>query len=157
MSDGISRRQFVAGTVAASAAMGLGLGGAAEPAAPAPGSQNTLPTGRIGNLTVSRLLLGGNQLTHFTHSRDLRYVYNLAAHYNTDEKILETLAKAEAAGINTVSMHNPQHPMSLLKRYRNERGGKIKWIICPTAPADPGLAKYAEDVQKLIDDGADAI
>jgi hypothetical protein len=101
--------------------------------------------------------LGGNLLTHFTHSRDLRYVYNLAAHYNTDEKILETMAVAEAHGINTLSIHNPPHAISLLKKYRNERGGKIQWIVCPTAPAEPGMAKYTAEVQKLIDDGADAI
>jgi hypothetical protein len=102
-------------------------------------------------------MLGGNLLTHFTHSRDLKYVYALAAHYNTDEKILETLAIAEANGIDCLSMHNPPHPMSVLKRYRKERGGKIKWIICPTAPIEEGMAKYSEDVQRLVDDGADAI
>src|SRR5262249_27349456 len=59
-------------------------------------------------------ILGGNLLTHYTHSRDLKYVYSLAAHYNTDEKIMETLALAEAHGINTVSMHNPPHPISVL-------------------------------------------
>ena len=53
--------------------------------------------GKIGKLKVSRMLLGGNLLTHFTHSRDLKYVYNLAAHYNTDEKIMETLGAGRAA------------------------------------------------------------
>ncbi len=56
-------------------------------------------------MEVSRLLLGGNLLTHFTHSRELRYVYNLAAHYNTPKKILETLATAEQQGINTLVIH----------------------------------------------------
>jgi len=32
-------------------------------------------------------LLGGNLLTHATHSRELRYVGSLAAHYNTEKKI----------------------------------------------------------------------
>ena len=106
---------------------------------------------------MSRLILGGNLLTHYTHSRDLKYVYSLAAHYNTDEKILETLAKAEAAGINTVSMHNPEHPISLLRRYRKERGGKIQWIICPTAPVEPDMIKYREHVESLVKDGCEAI
>jgi hypothetical protein len=47
--------------------------------------------------------------------------------------------------------------MSVLRKYRKERGGKIKWIICPTAPIEPGLAKYNQQVQELIDDGVDAI
>jgi hypothetical protein len=108
-------------------------------------------------LEVSRLILGGNLLTHYTHSRDLQYVYRLAAHYNTDEKILETLAKAEAHGINTLSMHNPPHPMSVLRRYRKERGGKIQWIICPTAEIKPDLSDYRRMVEDLIRDGCEAI
>ena len=127
------------------------------PAAPAPAAPAVLPKGKIGKLEVSRLILGGNLLTHYTHSRDLKYVYALAAHYNTDEKILETLAAAEAAGINTVSMHNPEHPISLLRRYRKERGGKIQWIICPTAPVEPDMVKYREHVESLVQDGCEAI
>ena len=42
-----------------------------------------MPRGKIGDLEISRLLLGGNLLTHYTHSRDLTYVYSLAKHYNT--------------------------------------------------------------------------
>lgn len=121
------------------------------------GPQTSLPLGKIGKLYVSRMLLGGNLLTHYTHSRDLRYVYKLAEHYNTDEKIWETLAAAEANGINTVSMHNPPHPMEVLRRYRKERGGKIQWIICPTARIEKDLSKYRQEVESLIKDGCEAI
>jgi hypothetical protein len=156
----MSRRTFVAGSLLSSA--GVAIAGAAHgvdsprpagPPAPAAG----LPRGKIGKLEISRLILGGNLLTHFTHSRDLRYVYSLAARYNTDEKILETLATAEAHGINTMSSANPPHPMSLLRRYRKERGGKIQWIICPTARVEPGLAAYRQHVEELIKDGCEAI
>ncbi len=168
MGSPMDRRTFVNRTVMASAgaalAMGAVEGGAKATAADAPKTspnppapQNSLPKGKIGDMELSRIILGGNLLTHFTHSRDLRYVYSLAAHYNTDEKVMETLAVAEANGIDTVSMHNPPHPISVLRKYRKERGGKIKWIICPTAPAEPGMAKYAQEVQQLIDDGCEAI
>jgi len=116
----------------------------------------SLPTGRIGKLNISRLLLGGNLLTHYTHSRDLKYVYRLTAHYNTDEKILETLALAEQHGINTLSMHNPPHPMSLLKKYRKQ-GGKIQWIICPTAVVEEQMDAYKLQVKELLDEGCEAI
>ena len=160
MPEEISRRTFVAGSLLSSAGVMItgashGADGSAK-AAP-PGSQASLPRGKIGKLEISRLILGGNLLTHFTHSRDLRYVYNLTARYNTDEKILETLALAEAQGINTVSMHNPPHPISLLRRYRKERGGNIQWIICPTAAVEPGLAQYRQHVEELIKDGCEAI
>jgi len=156
----LSRRSFVRGAALSSATLALAGGaraGEGGAAAPARNSLATLPTGKLGKLEVSRLILGGNLLTHFTHSRDLRYVYTLAAKYNTDEKIFETLALAEAHGINTLSMHNPEHPMSVLRRYRRERGGKMQWIICPTAPVEPGLAKYREHVESLLADGCEAI
>ena len=54
-------------------------------------------------------------------------------------------------------MHNPEHPISVLRRYRKERGGKIQWIICPTAPVEPDMAKYREHVECLIKDGCEAI
>jgi hypothetical protein len=161
MQPDITRRSFVKETLLSSAGLALALNSQGEeqpkPAAPALAAPAILSKGKIGKLEVSRLILGGNLLTHYTHSRDLKYVYALAAHYNTDEKIMETLANAEAAGINTVSMHNPEHPISVLRRYRKERGGKIQWIICPTAPVEPDMAKYRQHVEDLIKDGCEAI
>ena len=124
MPEGISRRSFVAGSLLSTAGVaiaGTSYGGeGSQPAAPTPPAGPPtppagLPRGKIGKLEISRLMLGGNLLTHWKHSRDLRYVYNLAARYNTDEKILETLATAKAHGINCLSMHNPPHPMSVLR------------------------------------------
>jgi hypothetical protein len=161
MATEMNRRYFVRGTLLSSATLALALDARAQtqpqPATVSSAAQAALPKGKIGKLEVSRLILGGNLLTHYTHSRDLRYVYSLAAHYNTDEKIMETLALAESQGINTVSMHNPPHPISVLRRYRKERGGKIQWIICPTAPVEPDLVKYRQHVEDLIKDGCDAI
>ena len=161
MPEGMSRRKFVTGSLLSSAGVaiaGPSLGADGSQAAGLPTPQaGSLPRGKIGKLEISRLILGGNLLTHFTHSRDLRYVYSLAARYNTDDKILETLATAEAHGINTLTMHNPPHPMSLLRRYRQERGGKIQWIICPTARVEPGMAAYRQHVEELIKDGCEAI
>jgi hypothetical protein len=117
---------------------------------------NSLPDGRIGHLQVSRLLLGGNLLTHYTHSRDLKYVYKLAARYNTPEKILETLALAEEHGVNTLSIHTVDWALEILARHRR-RGGIMQWIICPTAPVKPDMNEYSQQVQQLIANGTDAI
>ncbi len=163
MTKGINRRVFVKGSVLASAGAALTMAAgrpatSAEAASPPATPQTGLPKGKIGKMEVSRLLLGGNLLTHFTHSRELRYVYNLAAHYNTPKKILETLATAEQQGINTLVIHTATNDtVKLLKKHREKEGGKIQWIICPTNPIEPGLAKYEEQVQKLVDDGVDAI
>jgi hypothetical protein len=116
-----------------------------------------LPKGRIKDLRISRILLGGNLLTHFTHSRDLKYVYNLTAHYNTEEKIFETMALAEAHGVNTLVIHTAAGVVSMLKKYRHKQGGKIQWIICPTAQVDTQPEDFRNQVKQLVDEGVEAI
>ena len=105
MHNEMTRRSFVKGTLLSSAGVALGMEARGEsastPPAPAAGAAGALPKAKIGKLEVSRLILGGNLLTHYTHSRDLKYVYTLAAHYNTDEKIMETLALAETPTAST--------------------------------------------------------
>lgn len=168
MSRRVTRRSFVKGSILGSAGVALGVsapgGGAtasdgapAEPAPPAEPADPPLPRGKIGKLEVSRMLLGGNLLTHYTHSRDLAYVYTLTRHYNTKEKLLETLAIAEANGINTLSVHTAEGIVDILREHREKRGGKIQWIICPTEPVEDGLARYERQVKQLLDVGTDAI
>ncbi|MCX6911221.1 MAG: hypothetical protein NTY01_24705, partial [Verrucomicrobia bacterium] len=155
----MSRRHFVKGSVLATTGAMLAAGAsavAAEAGAPAKGA-SALPKGKICGMEVSRILLGGNLLTHFTHSRELKYVYTLTRHYNTDEKILETLAVAEQNGVNTLVIHTVPAALKVLQQHRKERGGRMQWIICTTAPIEPGLQKYRESVQKMVDDGTDAI
>lgn len=143
------------GVLAVNASQGAQAGGPAIKVEP--GSMATMPVGRIGNLRVSRMLLGGNLLTHYTHSRDLRYVYNLTAHYNTEDKIHETMALAEAHGINALSIHNPPGIISMLKRYRQRHGGKIQWIVCPIAELTDDMRAYREMAKELVDEGTDAL
>jgi len=169
MSKEINRRELIkkslltsAGAAMAIQATSSKIAAQEKPASPAaikvqPNSKDTLPTGQIGKLKVSRMLLGGNLLTHYTHSRDLQYVYNLTAHYNTEEKIFETMAIAEAHGINTLSIHNPPGCVAMLKRYRSKVGGKMQWIICPTTPVEADMKAYSDQVKELVDDGSEAI
>ncbi len=84
MSGKTNRRTFLKGSVMTSAAIALASragetdaqNAANKPVTPS----DALSRGKIGHLSVSRVLLGGNLLTHYTHSRDLQYVYNLTAH-----------------------------------------------------------------------------
>ena len=163
------RRTFVKTSIAAPAALALSLRSnsakaysdepADRPANPEPAETtgDALPRGKIGNLEISRLLLGGNLLTHYTHSRDLKYVYQLAALYNTEEKILQTLALAEKHGINTLVIHTEPKGMNVVKKYRFEQGGKIQWIICPTAPVEEPMDKYTQSVERLAEMKAEAV
>jgi len=157
MREGMSRREFVRSTVAASAgsALAFGAGAAGAGEAPSAAPKPLLPTGKIGKLAITRLILGGNLLGRYNHARDLRYVLRLVKEYNTDEKILQTLALAEASGINTVSVHVNPSTRGLLKEYREKRGGKLQWILYPTGNIED-WAGYSRDVQQIADDGAEA-
>ena len=55
-----------------------------------------LPRGNLGGLEVSRLILGGNLIGGFSHSRDLLYVSQLFKAYNTDRKVFETFESPSA-------------------------------------------------------------
>ena len=84
-SNRLNRRDFLKGSILTAARRGGSMtsrGPAGRPAprretdeavpVPKPSSKATLPTGPIHKLNVSRMILGGNLLTHYTHSRDLR-------------------------------------------------------------------------------------
>jgi len=115
-----------------------------------------IPTGTIAGVTFSRMMLGGNLLTHHTHSRDLRYVKSLAAHYNTPQKIHETMRIAEEHGINTVVIHTAKGVLDGIKEYK-KRGRTIQVIICSTAPINEGMAEYTQSCQECIDAGVDSL
>jgi len=154
-----SRRSFISRTSLASAgaALAMGSGAGSQSRAEGPQPQPALPTGKIGETEVSRLILGGNLLEHYTHSRDLKYVYQLAKQYNTEEKVIETLKLAESHGINTMCGSINPTTTSVLRKHREKHGGKIQWILCPYAPIEDGLAKFNEEVDKLMDWGCDAV
>jgi len=109
-----------------------------------------LPTGKIGDLELSRVILGGNLIGGWAHARDLIYVSKLVKAYHTKSKIFETFHLAEACGVNTI-LTNPLL-CAVIKEYRRTEGGKIKFISdCGGAERD--LLKMA---QKSIDNGAAA-
>ena len=110
------------------------------------GGAKEMPTGRLGDVAVSRLILGGNLIGGVAHSRDLKYVSNLVRRYFTDEKIMDTWEIAEESGVNTMSAWPSKKMLTVFKRYREERGGKIQWL---------GHTDYRqENIKKCIDNGA---
>ncbi|HKI21445.1 MAG TPA: hypothetical protein VKA15_26355 [Isosphaeraceae bacterium] len=113
-----------------------------------------LPCGKLGKLTISRLIMGGNLIGGYAHSRDLLYVSRLLRAYNTDSKIFETLALAERCGVTMIQL-NPGC-FDLVERYRKERGGTIQVMVCVDAdPTDP--SKVRDQVQELAGRGAQAL
>ncbi|MBN1509985.1 MAG: hypothetical protein JW955_24280 [Sedimentisphaerales bacterium] len=157
MAGNLDRREFLKGSLVGSAAALSALsleerallGATNEPGR---GSRESgvqdLPAGKIGNLTVSRLICGGNLIGGWAHSRDLLYVSPLLKHYFTDEKIIETLEICEENGVNTIITGT--NSADVLKKYWDERGGKIQWL----AQCVPEAGDLKTDTKKAIDGGA---
>lgn len=160
MTDRVTRRHFLktASTSVTLAAAGTAELAQGEQATLQPVAEQRVPQAElVPGMTIGRMLLGGNLLTHYTHSRDLRYVYTLAARYNTKEKIFETLALAEAHGINALVIHTAPGVIDWLQEYRHKQGGKMKWIICPTADIRDDMTAYKDACKMLRDIGTDSI
>jgi len=157
MSGNLDRRDFLKNSLVGSAALAsaLSLEERALLGAPA-GSASVqrgrgiegLPAGKIGDVTISRLICGGNLIGGYAHSRDLTYVSSLLKHYFSDEKIIETLQICEENGINTINAGTGS--VDVLKKYWDERGGTIQWLAQCNASADD----LTGDIQKALDAGA---
>jgi uncharacterized membrane protein YphA (DoxX/SURF4 family) len=104
-----------------------------------------LPMGNLGKLKVSRLILGGNLIGGWSHSRDLIYVSSLFKAYNTDRKVFETFELAERAGINSFLVVTAQMP--LFNKYRELNNSKMQ-TICQVVAQD-----FKTDIDKAIDSG----
>jgi len=112
-----------------------------------------LPKGKIGEHELSRLILGGNLIGGWAHSRDLIYVPSLFRAYNTEKKIFETLMLAEKAGINSINIGFPT--MDTMQKYKKMTGSKIK-VIIQVAP-DMEKKDYFVNINKAVDGGMDVI
>jgi hypothetical protein len=159
--DQLTRRDFLNQSLAAAAAVttaaALGAPAAAQPStAPATGptaSVSSIPLGTIGKAKISRLLIGGNLIAGYLHSRDLHYVTDLFRAYATDRKILETLALAEKYGINTVF----ESGGTLVNRYNRENNGHMQFIPHIEVDRTKTEQQLKDHIQQQVDTGAVAL
>lgn len=110
----------------------------------------SMPCGKIGNVSLSRLIIGGNLIGGWAHSRDLAYASKLFTSYNTEAKIFETLELAQANGINAIQL-DPACWGPVLK-YNQNRSTKIQTIVCVSLTADK--TKMNDTIKQQIDLGA---
>jgi hypothetical protein len=129
---------------AAAAPERAGGGAAAEPG-------GKMPVGRLANVDFSRLIMGGNLIGGWSHSRDLNYVSALMRRYNTDAKIRETLELGEQHGINAINTYVMQDNQALFDHWK--AGGKMKWFAQVRLDEAGGYGH----VRKAIDQGATGI
>jgi hypothetical protein len=148
----MSRRGFVKSSLLASAAIPLGLHAQpavpSEPAADAAANPEPLPTGKLAGTPISRLIMGGNLIGGWSHSRDLGYVSTLMRRYNSPSKIRETLELGESHGITAINTWVMDDNSQLLEHWKC--GGKIKWI----AQARPDAGGGFSQIQRAIEQGA---
>jgi uncharacterized membrane protein YphA (DoxX/SURF4 family) len=85
-----------------------------------------VPLGQIKGKSFSRLILGGNLLSGWAHSRDLIYVSQLVKAYHHKDKIFATLLLAEKCGVNTL-LTNPIM-CTLIDEYWKRNIGKMQFI-----------------------------
>jgi uncharacterized membrane protein YphA (DoxX/SURF4 family) len=118
-----------------------------------------IPMAKIKDKPFSRVILGGNLLSGYAHSRDLIYVSQLVKAYHQKEKIFATLLLAEQCGINTL-LTNPIL-CSLIDEYWKRGIGKIQFIsdCAGLLYDDKGSSpmpfdQYLTKVKKAIDGGA---
>lgn len=107
-----------------------------------------VPTAALGNMQLSRMILGGNLIGGWAHARDLIYASDLVKAYHDDGRVFATLQMAEQAGINTL-LTSPRLCRVITDYWRKE-GGKIQFI------SDCSNGTLMEGVQQSIDAGAHA-
>lgn len=106
-----TRRDFVAATMAGAAI---------------PGAAPLLPTVTFGGQEVTRLILGTNPMfgySHLTTNLDLAM-----REWMTHDRRVETVLRAENAGLNTWQLHYHNDTMAMIDALR-ERGSKIKLFL----------------------------
>ena len=106
-------------------------------------------TTNLGHLAVSRLILGGNPFSGFSHqTSDLDH--EMRRHF-TVGRIKGVLRQAEALGLTTLISRADHHVTRMLLEYWDE-GGKLQWL----AQTCPEVGSIERGVQNAIGGGAAA-
>jgi uncharacterized membrane protein YphA (DoxX/SURF4 family) len=108
-----------------------------------------LPVGKLGNLTISRMVMGCNLIGGWAHARDLIYSNTLFKAYNNERKIIETLYLAEQAGINTVFMVTQYYPT--FNKYKNIYNSKMQSICQAMLPDKDFFSNINEAIKSHPD------
>ncbi|MCX5642176.1 MAG: hypothetical protein NTY10_02920 [Candidatus Omnitrophica bacterium] len=104
-----------------------------------------LPSVDFCGLKVTRLILGANPFGGFSHQNAQRD--DEMRTYYTVERIKETWARAEAAGINAMVTNNEtSHVIQAVREYLND-GGKLQWITQLAERKNPMLKSIDEAIK----------
>ena len=109
-----------------------------------------LPTMKIGDLEVTKLIVGSNPFTgksHLTADVDA----DMKAYFN-DENAFAMLKRCEEAGINAVQSRGSMPIMGLIDRYRKS-GGKLLWL----ATSGKNTEAFDQELDEMMKYSPDAI
>lgn len=138
------RRDFIARS-----ALGPVLAAAIQTAARADGQP--LPRIALGDLEVSRLILGSNPFFGFSHQTAERD--QEMRDYFTPERMVETLEAAAEAGVTAIAAPVYDQWIDLFTQYREDGGRLRDWIAQPDPPPDA----MEETIRRAVDAGAAAV
>lgn len=96
----------------------------------------TAPPVRIKHLSISRIVVGGNPVSGFSHAGPGRTKAMLD--YFSMENIKKLLKRCEECGINTAFMRSDNFIIRLMHEYWHA-GGKIQWVA-QTATEEDGIS-----------------
>ncbi|MDR0871058.1 MAG: hypothetical protein LBN39_09735 [Planctomycetaceae bacterium] len=80
----------------------------------------------IKGIELSRIIMGGNLIGGWAHSRDLTYVSDLVKAYHTRDKIIATFKMGEACGVNAYLGHHSH--IGIMTDYWEKADGKMHYI-----------------------------
>ena len=109
-----------------------------------------LPTVKLGNANITRLIIGGNPFSGNSHMS--RQMDSQMMDFFTTDKIKQTLFRAAECGINTVQLRGDRHILRILREFRLE-GGNLNWI----AQTTPEALSFESNVRQMAGEGAAAI
>ncbi len=121
--------------------------------------KSSLPSRKIGELDVSRMILGGNPFSGISHGEPLVYTNNLFKQYLTHEKIVEVMRLSVAGGINTFLGRVDDNTIGFLKKYKQETGTMLPWLAQTSAKPHRGatFADIRENIKWAVDNGATGV
>lgn len=143
-----TRRDFLKDTALLTAAMTAMR--AANPTQAGEAALPEMPKIKLGNLEVSRLILGSNPFFGYAHQPG--DIGKQMSEYYTDERIMDILAQAAEVGITTVTAPPDARWIKLYNNYL-DKGGKIRiWI----AQAHSGPKTIPAEITAAVKGGAKA-
>src|SRR5437763_3144726 len=120
-----TRRDFLNQTTGMAVGMSVLAGSAAADEKPRTDA-GILPTIKLGQHDVTRLIIGGNPIYGYSHFNKLLSKHQTDWH--TPERVVELLKRCEKAGLNCWQNSYAARTLSDLERYR-AAGGTMQWLL----------------------------